>query len=118
MSTAGKYRRNRSDFRKILLYYFFIFVFVVAFTGFGCSPPSVAGVERVLFSVPLEKFTFCGFVDVGVEDVFFSAALLFGSCSIILVLYGVLAELLVSTGDVSGAELAMLTQNRTGTFFS
>jgi glycosyltransferase involved in cell wall biosynthesis len=48
--------------------------------------------------------------------VFFSVALLLGSCSLILLFLGVLAELLVSTGEVSGSELAMLTETRTGRF--
>jgi hypothetical protein len=78
-------------------------------------PSSFFAIPSFLLMLPAAAFLF-GSIFQG-SLVFFSVALLLGTCSLILLLFGVLAELLVSTGEISGSELAMLSETRNGKFF-
>jgi glycosyltransferase involved in cell wall biosynthesis len=78
--------------------------------------PSVFfAVPSVLLSVAAVGFLLASlWVD---SLVFFSVALLLAASGLTLLLLGVLAELLMSTGEISSSELATLTETRTGRFF-
>ena len=79
-------------------------------------PSSFFAVPALILLLAAAGFGLAGML--AVESlVFFSVALLFASGGLILVLYGVLTELLVSTGDITNLQIAALTQLRTGRFF-
>jgi hypothetical protein len=79
-------------------------------------PSSFFAVPALILLLAAAGFGLAGML--AVESlVFFSVALLFASGGLILVLYGVLTELLVSTGDITNLQIAALTQIRTGRFF-
>lgn len=78
------------------------------------SPSAFFAVPALLLGVP--AVAVMAAAALAESLVFFSVALLLGSASLVMLLLGVLAELLVSTGDISGSELVMLTERRTGNF--